>query len=109
MAGKNYINAGKVLPFVATAALVGGQLFKLGNMILINDHTVKVGEAGEAHTCGHWKVDKPAIAVDVGAPVYWNTSTKAIVAAAGADIVQIGFYTEAATTGDATANILLSV
>jgi predicted RecA/RadA family phage recombinase len=86
---KNFIQPGKVIDFVAAAAVAAGQVVRIGHILGVAVSDVAIGKTGQAHIEGVFDVPKVAVAVIAqGESLTWDASAgafdgAAILAAAG--------------------------
>lgn len=75
---KNYIQPGKVIDFVAVAAVLSGQVVRVGQLLGVAAGNVASGETGQAHIEGVFEVPKVAGAVVAkGESLTWDASAAA--------------------------------
>lgn len=75
---KNYVQPGRVIPFVATANIVSGQVVRVGNILGVATSDVANGAAGLAQIEGVFTVPKVAGAViAAGESLTWDASAAA--------------------------------
>ncbi|ABM37560.1 DUF2190 family protein [Polaromonas naphthalenivorans] len=75
---KNYIQPGKVIDFVAAAAIASGQVVRVGQILGVSVSDVAIGETGQAHIEGVFAVPKVSGAVIArGESLSWDASAAA--------------------------------
>lgn len=75
---KNYVQPGKVIDFVAAAAIVSGQVVRIGQIIGVASADVANGAVGQAHIEGVFTVPKVSGAVIAkGESLTWDASAAA--------------------------------
>jgi len=104
---KNLNSAGRIMPFVAAAALAAGQVVRVGNVLGVNSAPVAIGETGQLATQGVFECPKVTTAVITqGAPLQWDASDAKFTTTADAletgDVTGPGFYAWAAAGNGAT-------
>lgn len=94
---KNFIHHGCSIPLAALAAVASGELVKIGVLVGVAGHSAEAGDALELHLEGVYDVAKAsAEAWTVGAPIYFNPTTKLATVATAAGNIFIGAAVEAA-------------
>ena len=103
---KNFIQPGKVMEFVAAAAIASGQVVAVGSVLGVSKTAVASGATGELLLEGVYKVPKVAgNAITAGAKLLWDSSAAAFdigtATAAAGDITGDGVFAFApAAAGD---------
>jgi len=78
-------------------------------LVGFSHRNMAIGEYGSAELQGTMTVSKAAETVfTVGDPVFWDTTTKLAVTAAGADIVRLGMCKIAPSTNATTVEVLFN-
>jgi predicted RecA/RadA family phage recombinase len=88
---KTFIQPGKVIDFVAVAAVVSGQVVRIGQILGVSASDVAIGDTGQAHIEGVFLVPKiPAAVIARGESLTWDASAGAFddatTAAAAGDV-----------------------
>lgn len=74
---KNFVARGDVVPFVAAAALTGGQGLLLGGTFGVVADAAAIGDAAQLNLGGVYDLPKAASqAWVVGAVIYWDDTAK---------------------------------
>ena len=105
---KNYVQPGSVVTVTAPA----GGVRSGGGVVVENIFAVATGDAAEGESfegalTGVWTLPKAAGAINAGARVWWNGTTKAVASASEAGLYPIGVAVEAAGADDTTAVVRL--
>lgn len=100
---KNYVQAGTVLTFTATAAILAGSGVLLGAALFgVTTGDVASGADGEAAVEGVFTLPKAAVATTKFAAAYWDNTAKVTTNVSSGNTL-IGVYTEATGSAVATA------
>lgn len=111
---KNFIQPGNVLPFIAAAAVVSGQLVAIGGVLGVSTADVAEGEEGQAQITGVFSLPKVSGAVIArGETLTWDVSAAAFddaaaTAAAGDITGPCAFAFAAAGNGETTVLVKLT-
>lgn len=96
---RNFVARGDVIPFIAAAALTGGQGLLLGAAFGVVADTVANGDPAELNLGGVYDLPKAASqAWTVGALVYWDDTNKVCTTSASGN-TKIGFAYAAVGNG----------
>ncbi|QPC87138.1 DUF2190 family protein [Mesorhizobium sp. NBSH29] len=94
---KNFIQPGKVMPFVATANVVAGQCLAFGDIVGISANTTAIGETVQLNIGGVYEVDKvEAQAWTVGQKLYRVTAS-GLISSVATSATACGVAAEAAS------------
>lgn len=101
-----------ILQFTAGAALVGGQVLRLGDKrvgIIAGLKAIASGDKAAAHVAGNFKVaSASATTFSAGDVVGWDDTAKLAVSAASGDFV-LGIATKAKVSGELVVDVALNV
>ena len=101
-----YVQEGKLVDYVSTAAVAAGDIVIQGDLIGIAAQDIPAGTVGALTTEGVFCVEKTSAATfAVGAKVYWNVSSK--TATATTTDTLIGVAVAAAAADDQ--NVLVKI
>lgn len=104
---RNYIMPGRMLPFVATAALLAGDVVVIGARIGIAAKNAAIGETVELAVDDVFSLPKATGAIAIGALVYWDAAAKKITTTASGNTLA-GYAASAAASGDAFVNVKIN-
>lgn len=106
---KNFIHHGCSIPVAAAAAVLSGELVKVGVLVGVAGHSAASGETFELHLEGVYDVPKTsAQAWTVGAAIYFDPTNEVATTATTAGNVLIGAAVEAAANPSSTGRIRLN-
>ncbi|SEM87051.1 Predicted phage recombinase, RecA/RadA family [Gemmobacter aquatilis] len=104
---KNFVQAGSALTIPAPYAVASGEVVLAGNIIGIANGAAASGADVDVTTTGVFALPKVgADAFTLGAPVYFNTTTKLATTTASGN-TEIGTAVAAAVAGSATVRVRL--
>jgi predicted RecA/RadA family phage recombinase len=105
---KNLIAKGKVVTVIAAAAILAGDLVKIGGggLVGIAASSADIGEETEVSLTGVFAVAKAGIAISQGDKLYADADGELSKTAEGNTFA--GYAYEDAAAGDATVNLLLA-
>lgn len=102
---KNWINAGKAIPFVGAATV--GKLTVVGDALIgVADRTSSATEDNQLHMCGHWELDKGNFALNVG-DLYLVDAAMASVETGAVGVIAAGVVTRSADASATTVDVVL--
>lgn len=104
---KNFVSSGEVLTVAAPAAVVSGQVVKVGQVIGVAATNAANGADVNVNMTGVYDLPKAAVAIAQGALVYWDVAA-AKVTTATVGTTLLGCATKAALAGDATVHVRLN-
>ena len=109
---KNFINDGKVIPFVNAVSAVSGGIVVLSDVLHgIADRSGAIGEPNELHRVGQWTLPKGNFKLDVGDTYIADTTTPTAIVniATGTTNKHIimGVVTANAVAGATTVDVVL--
>lgn len=100
------------LKIVAAAALVPGQVMSaVGGLsgVVMGTINVAIGETAVLALDGFWEIDcGTATTASAGDDAYFNTSTGLVVTAPGSNVIWIGMFVKAKTSGQLKATVALN-
>lgn len=106
---KNFIQPGRVLTAIATAAVKSGDLVFIGTLFGVATTSAGIGEQFELITEGVFELPKTsAQAWTAGAAIHWD-SANAVCTTTASGNTKIGHATEAAANPSATGKVRLSI
>ena len=80
---KNYVQEGKVIPFMAAADVVSGQVVVVGTLAGVSLTDVAQGAIGQLAISGVWDIPAATAAITQWAPVYWDADGNPVGGVAG--------------------------
>lgn len=104
----NYIQPGEVIAYLASAAILSGDVVAVGKYglgVALTD--IADTETGSVELEGVFQFDKPTGAITQGDKIWWNTTDKTATNSPGLNDYFLGFATESQVSGDTTVNVLL--
>lgn len=105
---RNHVQPGNILTIPAPAAVASGGVVIAGSIIGIAAETVAAGEMVDVDVVGVFALPKVAAdAVTLGAPIYWNATTKLATVTASGN-TKLGVATEAAAASTGAVRVRLS-
>lgn len=105
---KNFIQTGSSIDVTLLAAVVSGQAFLFGSMLVIAQVAGGIGDVVSCKTEGVYSLPKAVGAISAGAILYWDDTAKKVTtsSASGANL-KVGYATVAALSGDANVNVII--
>lgn len=101
-------SSGKQFKVVAGADIAAGDVVVAGGLHGVAPYAIPQGAAGVVDREGEFEVEfDGAAAVVQGASAYWN-ATSGKVTATATDNTLLGFFAEAAASGDAVCKVVLA-
>lgn len=105
MANATFVQDGNTIDHIPTSDVSAGDVISMGGLLGIAHVPIPADTHGAIRLSGVYDVVKTAnatsgLAFTIGATVYWNTTTKLAVDAAGAGIITLGVCVVAAGKGD---------
>jgi len=106
---KNYIQNGDYIDITAPAEIKSGEGVLIGDMFGVAVTDIANGAKGALAVKGVYALAKVTSdgGAAAGAPAYWDATAKKVTGVASGN-VQVGLFTEANLTADATARVLLN-
>ncbi len=101
-----YWQKGETLDYTPAAAVENGAVVNLATRIGIAGSDIAAGETGQVHVVGVFEMDKAAVAITMGAAVYYDATNDNITTTA-TDNTPAGYAVEAAAEADTTALVKL--
>lgn len=106
---KNYIKPGKMISFVAAAAVLSGQGLLIGTLFGVVAADAAIGEGGEMAIHGVYSLPKATGASTGGAQgtaAYWDDTAKKVTAVSTSNTL-IGKFNATCANGDTTCEVIL--
>ncbi|MBF0629336.1 MAG: DUF2190 family protein [Magnetococcales bacterium] len=104
---KNWIQPGDIVTVAAPVAVNSGDGLLVGTLFGVAVSTAAVGATVEISTTGVVDLPKAAVAITLGAKLYWDNTAKNVTTTVGTNTL-IGCAIIAAAIGDATARVRLN-
>ncbi len=104
---KNFVSAGSQLTVPAPAAVTSGAGVLVGSIFGVANAATESGADVVLTVAGVFDLPKAAVALTVGATVYWDNSAKAVTTTASGN-TKIGVAVAAALSGAATGRVRLN-
>jgi predicted RecA/RadA family phage recombinase len=101
-----YWQKGETLDYTATAAVQNGDVVSLNTRIGVAGNDIAAGETGAVHVVGVFEIPKAAVAIDLGAAVYWDADNQQITTTQAGNI-PAGYAVAAAGANDDAALVKL--
>ncbi|MCI2105411.1 MAG: DUF2190 family protein [Intestinimonas sp.] len=101
-----YWQKGETLDYTPTTAVENGAVVNLATRIGIAGSDIAADETGQVHVVGVFEMDKAAVAVTMGAAVYYDAANDNITTTA-TDNTPAGYAVEAAAEADTTVLVKL--
>ncbi|GLK84665.1 DUF2190 family protein [Ancylobacter defluvii] len=104
---KNYVQRGETLTFPAPAAVVSGEIVIAGSIIGVAAGGAASGADVDVDVTGVFTLPKvAALAVTLGATVYWDAANKLVTTTASGN-TKLGYAVAAVGNPSATVNVRL--
>jgi len=102
-----YVQPGESIDYTPTSAVPAGSIVIQGGLVGVTKLDIPANTLGALAVSGLFDVTKTTVAIDAGAKVYWNTTSKFATNVASGNTL-IGVAAESVSSAGAVVKVLLN-